>query len=115
MIQELHIKIVLNGWIVTAGCQTLVFNDPNEFAIRFHEWLLDPDKTEAPYRKLMQERKLTPAVVDAEQPAQEEVRRPIAPPPQAVPPPDGGTPVTQPANSLIGRASIGQSTGSLRG
>lgn len=53
MPQTLQIQKVLNGHIVQAGCQTLVFNNPDEFAAEMVSWIKDPEKTEAKYRALM--------------------------------------------------------------
>jgi hypothetical protein len=58
MPQELVIRSVLNGWIVSAGCQTLVFNDADDFGGEFLEWLRDPTKVEGEYQKRMRERGL---------------------------------------------------------
>ena len=53
MPQQLRITKVLNGHIVEAGCQTLVFNNPDEFAAEMVSWIKDPEKTEEKYRKMM--------------------------------------------------------------
>lgn len=66
MPQELIIRSVLNGWIVNAGCQTLVFNDADDFAGEFLEWLRDPAKVEGEYQKRVRERGLAnPSAVPA--------------------------------------------------
>lgn len=53
MPQQLRITKVLNGHIVEAGCQTLVFNNPSEFAAEMVAWINDPEKAEEKYRKMM--------------------------------------------------------------
>lgn len=53
MPQQLRITKVRNGHIVEAGCQTLVFNNPSEFAAEMVAWINDPEKTEEKYRKMM--------------------------------------------------------------
>lgn len=53
MPQTLQITKVLNGHIVQAGCQTLVFNNPDEFSAEMVAWIRDPEAVEAKYRKMM--------------------------------------------------------------
>lgn len=60
MPQELRIKPVLNGWIVQAGCQTLVYSDPVVMADEFRDWLKNPAQVEGKYTKLMQARGIGP-------------------------------------------------------
>lgn len=61
MPQELKIMPVLNGFIVHAGCQVLVFNDPDKLAGEFAEWLKQPEQVEKRYRELMEKKGLCPA------------------------------------------------------
>lgn len=42
----IHIQTVLNGWVVTAGCQTIVYNNAHELTADLAEWLLDPAKAQ---------------------------------------------------------------------
>ncbi len=69
MPQELTIRVVLNGWVIQAGCQTVVFNDKAAFLTEFSKWLEDPQGTEKRYTEKMQERGLyppTPQAVNAD-------------------------------------------------
>lgn len=49
--KELHIRKVLNGWIVQAGCQTLVFSNAEHFINELSRWIKDPQATENEYMK----------------------------------------------------------------
>lgn len=49
MIREITIKAVLNGFVVTVGCQTLVFQSPDALATELLHYLIDPDRTEDYY------------------------------------------------------------------
>lgn len=46
---EIRINRVANGWIVTAGCQTLVFTNPQHFSDELRKWIYDPDRVEKEY------------------------------------------------------------------
>jgi len=60
MPQELIIQPVLNGFIVRAGCQTLVYDNPDKIITDFAEWVRTPNQIEARFRKLMEEKGLRP-------------------------------------------------------
>jgi hypothetical protein len=47
MFRPISIKAVLNGWIVTVGCQTVVYQDRNQLISDLDAYLKDPDATEA--------------------------------------------------------------------
>jgi hypothetical protein len=51
MIREAHIKAVLNGYIVTIGCQTVVFPSPAALASAICEYYTEPTETEKRYRE----------------------------------------------------------------
>ena len=46
MFRPLTITAVLNGWIVTCGCQTVVYQDHTQLVADLHAYLTDPDATE---------------------------------------------------------------------
>jgi hypothetical protein len=46
MFRPLTITAVLNGWIVQAGCQILVYQDRAQLATDLDAYLRDPDATE---------------------------------------------------------------------
>jgi len=46
MLNQIIITPVLNGWIVTAGCQRLAFSDPQRLANAVWDWLVRPEETE---------------------------------------------------------------------
>ena len=46
MIYDMQIKTMLNGWIVTVGCQTLVFTDRDKMVQAFLDYNADPEGTE---------------------------------------------------------------------
>lgn len=50
MLREIHIKPVLNGYIVCVGCQTLVFTDPVHLTNELLRYCGDATKMEAEYR-----------------------------------------------------------------
>ena len=60
MPQELIIQPVLNGFIVRAGCQTLVYDNPEKIKMDFAEWVNDPEKIERRYRELMEKKGIYP-------------------------------------------------------
>lgn len=45
-VRHIEISMMLNGWTVLAGCQTLVFNDPGQLLELFGRWLNDPGLVE---------------------------------------------------------------------
>lgn len=47
MFRPISITAVLNGWIVTVGCQTVVYQDRNQLTSDLDAYLKDPDATEA--------------------------------------------------------------------
>jgi len=53
MPQELIITPVLNGFIVRAGCQTLVYDSADKIKMDFAEWVNDPQKIEQRYMDQM--------------------------------------------------------------
>lgn len=54
MPQELRITPVLNGFIVQAGCQTLVYDNPDKIITDFAEWVRNPNQIEARFGKMME-------------------------------------------------------------
>lgn len=48
---DVNIHVVLNGYEVKVGCQTLVFNSLNEFLAELRSYLENPEETEKRYRK----------------------------------------------------------------
>lgn len=46
MVRSLTIKPVLNGWIVEAGCQTLVYANLHELSADLVRYYSDPDAVE---------------------------------------------------------------------
>lgn len=51
MFRPLTINAVLNGWIVTCGCQTVVYQDRNQLVSDLNAYLQDPHATEARFLK----------------------------------------------------------------
>jgi hypothetical protein len=47
MFRPITINAVLNGWIVTVGCQTVVYQDRNQLVTDLDAYMRDPDATEA--------------------------------------------------------------------
>jgi len=60
MPQELRITPVLNGFIVQAGCQTLVYNSSDHIITEFTEWVREPEKIERRYRETMEKKGICP-------------------------------------------------------
>jgi len=50
MIRDILITTVLNGWIVTVGCQRVVFNDEDAMLREISRYLHDPVAIETIYR-----------------------------------------------------------------
>jgi len=48
---ELTIRPALNGWIVRAGCQELIFSDREFMLNQVNEYLQQPDVVEKRYRE----------------------------------------------------------------
>lgn len=46
---EIRIQKVTNGWIVNAGCMTLVFDDAAKLGTELTRWLQDPGRVEREY------------------------------------------------------------------
>jgi hypothetical protein len=46
MIREIHIRPVLNGYIVNVGCQTIVFTDRKTAVGTLSDYLHNPDEVE---------------------------------------------------------------------
>lgn len=44
--REVRISAVLNGWVATVGCQTLVYDDADELVHDLREYMADPAKKE---------------------------------------------------------------------
>jgi hypothetical protein len=59
MFRPITIAAVLNGWIVTVGCQTVVYQDRNQLTSDLDAYLKDPDATEARFLKTAVNRTLT--------------------------------------------------------
>jgi len=51
MFRPVTITAVLNGWIVTCGCQTVVCQERNQLVSDLDAYLKDPDATEARFLK----------------------------------------------------------------
>lgn len=51
MFRPVTITAVLNGWIVTCGCQTVVYQERNQLVSDLDAYLKDPDATEARFLK----------------------------------------------------------------
>jgi hypothetical protein len=51
MFRPITINAVLNGWIVTVGCQTVVYQDRNQLTSDLDAYLKDPEATEARFLK----------------------------------------------------------------
>ena len=47
MFRPIAITAVLNGWIVTVGCQTVVYQERDHLTRDLDSYLRDPDATEA--------------------------------------------------------------------
>ncbi len=47
MIRAFEVRPVLNGYIVSIGCQTLVFNDRRNMVNLMDDYLKNPDEIEA--------------------------------------------------------------------
>ena len=60
MPQELQITPVLNGFIVRAGCQTLVYDSTDKIITDFSDWVCDPQKIEKRYMELMEKKGICP-------------------------------------------------------
>ena len=50
MFRPISIEAVANGFIVSVGCQRLVYPDPASLTADLHAYLTDPDATEAAVR-----------------------------------------------------------------
>ena len=50
MLRDVKIVSVLNGWIVTVGCQRVVFNDMESMLGEIRKYLKDPCSAEKSYR-----------------------------------------------------------------
>ena len=85
MPQNLQITPVLNGWIVQAGCQTVVYTDSAKIVAEFCEWLSNPDAIENRYKNLMKQKGLGENLAAAmEERVRHEPTPPPCPPPQTV-------------------------------
>lgn len=51
MIRDLKISAVLNGYVVTVGCQTVVFNSRPDMLKELDRYLDKPEEREAYYRQ----------------------------------------------------------------
>lgn len=51
MIREIHIKPVLNGFVCSVGCQTVVFKTAVELGLAISAYYTEPEKVEANFRK----------------------------------------------------------------
>lgn len=51
MFRPVTITAVLNGWIVTCGCQTVVYQERNQLVSELDAYLKDPDATAARFLK----------------------------------------------------------------
>lgn len=59
MLRKVTIEPVLNGWIVTVGCQRVVFDDKKIMLEKISEYLSDPEKIEEEYRRFAVNAKYT--------------------------------------------------------
>jgi len=50
MVREIRINPVLNGWVVTVGCQVVVFNDLQRMTQEIGSYYLNPEETEKRYQ-----------------------------------------------------------------
>ena len=50
-VEELHISVVTNGFIVRAGCMIFVFDDAAKLAVELTRWTQNPHKVQAEYSK----------------------------------------------------------------
>ena len=48
--RDITIHAVLNGWVVTVGCQTVVFDSLEKMISELEQYFLDPIKREKWYR-----------------------------------------------------------------
>ncbi len=51
MFRPISITAVLNGWVVTVGCQTVVYQERNQLVSDIDAYLKDPDATELRFLK----------------------------------------------------------------
>lgn len=51
MIRDITIRPILNGFIVTVGCQALAFTSVDELTIKLAGYLRDPEKAEKEFLK----------------------------------------------------------------
>ncbi len=49
MTREIHIRPVMNGFIVTVGCKTVVFTDPARLTSELLRYYKSPEDTEKDY------------------------------------------------------------------
>lgn len=70
MIRDVTITTVLNGWIVTVGCQRVVFNNKGKMLDEISDYLLNPKAMEGKYQRTAINAKL--AFRDAEAVSNEE-------------------------------------------
>ncbi len=49
MTREIHIRPVMNGFVVTVGCKTVVFTDPAFLAAELLRYYKSPEETEKVY------------------------------------------------------------------
>lgn len=75
MPQELIITPVLNGFIVRAGCQTLVYDNADKIKMDFASWVDSPASIEGKYALIMKSKGLMGDQCDAA----------VPPPPQCEP------------------------------
>ena len=52
MIRDIKIHAVLNGWIVTVGCQQIVFTESDHLLKQLGRYLINPKVVEKEYREL---------------------------------------------------------------
>jgi Fe-S-cluster formation regulator IscX/YfhJ len=50
MLTSIGIEITLNGWIIHAGCQKVVFTDKHQMLVEIDRFLADPEASEKYYR-----------------------------------------------------------------
>ena len=67
--RDITIKVVLNGWIVIVGCQTILFTDLVLLTQEIGTYLLDPEDRERHYLETAVNSRFFPQTEAEEQPA----------------------------------------------
>jgi len=67
MCREIHIRPVLNGFVVNVGCQTVVFSTIEMMTTELARYYKDPEKVERDYRAAALNKTLEGAVAEVQQ------------------------------------------------